>query len=578
MAEQVNPAVVAAERAWAMLKGAIDANQSFIFEAGAGAGKTYSLIEAVNYLIDHRGRDYARAGQKIACITYTNVAKDEIISRTDQNPTVAAETIHGFFWPIIRPFQTELREILPTLGRWEERIAEQGELGTKPIIYDLGYPRISDTEVSLYHDDVPALAAQLFGKVKFQRLFTSRFPVLFIDEYQDTNRLVVDALSSNFLDTNTGPLIGFFGDHWQKIYGRDACGLIEHDRLVSIGKEANFRSTADIVAVLSEMRPELPQAPKDPESAGSIVVYHSNNWEGERRKGNHWKGDLPAETARAYLESAKDRLTAAGWDFAANTTKVLMLTHAVLADEQGYSDLVQAFDRRESLLDLEDATMSFLVQTLEPALIAYERNMFGEMFKILAGHAPRIRSHAQKTQWVEDLNALIDRRNNDTILDVLTLLRGTQRPKLPEAAERRISSMERLHDNPDSLDEDTTRKAQEFERIGQVPYRQVTSFAEFINELVPYKTQHSVKGAEYENVLVVLGRGWNQYNFSDMLEWWPDNYPDGKDGAYERARNLFYVACSRPKTHLALLFTQELSDGALETLATWFGDDRIEPL
>ena len=576
MAEQPNPAVVAAERAWAALKDAIDANQSFIFEAGAGAGKTYSLIEAVNHLIDKRAGDYARAGQKIACITYTNVAKDEIISRTYQNPTVAAETIHGFFWPLIRPFQTELREILPTLGKWEERIAEQGELGTKPITYDLGYPRISDAEVSLHHDDIPALAAQLFGKVKFQRLFTSRYPVLLIDEYQDTNRLVVEALSSNFLDTNTGPLIGFFGDHWQKIYGKDACGLIEHDALVRIGKEANFRSTADIVAALSEMRPELPQEPKEPGSAGSITVYHSNNWAGERRKGSHWKGDLLSETAREYLENAKEQLTAAGWNFAADTTKVLMLTHAVLADEQGYQDLVKAFDRRESLLDLEDETMKFLVETLEPALIAYERNMFGEMFDILSGHAPRIRSHAQKSQWIKDLNALHVGRNNGTILDVLTLLRGTQRPRLPEAIEKRLSLLERWKANPDDLEEDEIKKAKEFDQVGQVPYQQVVAFAAFYNELVPYKTQHSVKGAEYENVLVVLGRGWNQYNFNDMLEWWPDKYPDAKEGAYERARNLFYVACSRPKKHLALLFTQELSNQALEMLGSWFGDDSIE--
>ena len=26
-------------------------------------------------------------------------------------------------------------------------------------------------------------------------------------------------------------------------------------------------------------------------------------------------------------------------------------------------------------------------------------------------------------------------------------------------------------------------------------------------------TQHGVKGAEFENVLVIIGRGWNQYNF-----------------------------------------------------------------
>lgn len=30
--------------------------------------------------------------------------------------------------------------------------------------------------------------------------------------------------------------------------------------------------------------------------------------------------------------------------------------------------------------------------------------------------------------------------------------------------------------------------------------------------------KHGVKDAEFENVLVVVGRGWNKYNFGKMLE------------------------------------------------------------
>lgn len=44
-------------------------------------------------------------------------------------------------------------------------------------------------------------------------------------------------------------------------------------------------------------------------------------------------------------------------------------------------------------------------------------------------------------------------------------------------------------------------------RGGEI-HRKQTSFA----------TQHSVKGAEFENVLVVLGGGWNHYNWPLLLE------------------------------------------------------------
>lgn len=78
---------------------------------------------------------------------------------------------------------------------------------------------------------------------------------------------------------------------------------------------------------------------------------------------------------------------------------------------------------------------------------------------------------------------------------------------------------------------------------------------------------------------MVIGRGWNQYNFGEMLELaGAQAVPAAKQAAFERNRNLFYVACSRPKRRLALLFTQQLSATAMSTLEQWFGADVIEPL
>jgi DNA helicase-2/ATP-dependent DNA helicase PcrA len=95
----------------------------------------------------------------------------------------------------------------------------------------------------------------------------------------------------------------------------------------------------------------------------------------------------------------------------------------------------------------------------------------------------------------------------------------------------------------------------------------------------PFETKHGVKGAQFENVLVVIGRGWNRYNFNEMLELAAATpIPDKRREAFERNRNLFYVACSRPKTRLALLFTQQLSTDALGTLAAWFGVETVAPL
>ncbi|MBF0344187.1 MAG: hypothetical protein HQL06_08145 [Nitrospirae bacterium] len=97
---------------------------------------------------------------------------------------------------------------------------------------------------------------------------------------------------------------------------------------------------------------------------------------------------------------------------------------------------------------------------------------------------------------------------------------------------------------------------------------------QFIDENTPFSTKHGVKGAEFENVLVVFGRGWSQYNFNQFLEWAGQSSSD-KQSTDERNRNLFYVVCSRPKKRLALLFTQELSNQAINTLKMWFGPETI---
>ena len=60
-----------------------------------------------------------------------------------------------------------------------------------------------------------------------------------------------------------------------------------------------------------------------------------------------------------------------------------------------------------------------------------------------------------------------------------------------------------------------------------------------------------------------------------MLEWFQLGPPADKRGKFESNRNLFYVACSRPKVRLALLFTQLLSPAALAQITAWFGAEHV---
>jgi DNA helicase-2/ATP-dependent DNA helicase PcrA len=570
----LNPAEQASEEALAKIRECLAKGKSFLLEAGAGAGKTYSLIETLKHLITEKGNELVSNHQQIACITYTNVAADEITSRTDSHPAIYSSTIHHFCWSLVQDFQPFLRSNLQEVhNTWPDKIEEAGGIDYQEVKYDLGYRKIDDKEITLHHDDVLAFMVMLLNEPKFQSLFAKRYPVLFIDEYQDTETAVADTLKTCFLDTGTGPMIGFFGDHWQKIYG-SGCGKIEHPNLEVIGKEANFRSVPVIVNSLNNMRPALPQQVRDPDATGAISIYHTNSWQGTRQTGGHWGGDLPSEDAHDYLENLKAQLQGDGWEFSPDKTKILMLTHNVLAAEQGYRSLSGVFRYNDSFIKKEDRHIAFMVDVLEPVCIAYANRRYGEMFSFLGRRTPLMSSHQHKEEWTRDMDTLLNLRETRTIGEVIDHLLRTRRPRLPEGVENKERRLhEWLEQDPEEREE--SRSLSELNNLKAIAYSEVISLTNFLNDSTPFNTKHGVKGAEFENVLVVCGRGWNQYNFNQFLEWADGTIPANKEASYERNRNLFYVACSRPKKRLCLLFTQELSDAAIQTLSNWFGQDSI---
>ncbi|MCA8835808.1 MAG: ATP-dependent helicase [Proteobacteria bacterium] len=569
----LNPAEKASEDALVKIRNCLAENKSFLLEAGAGAGKTYSLIQTLKHLIKERGNELVNKHQKIACITYTNVAAAEIASRTDSHPAIHSSTIHHFCWSLIQYFQPFLREQLSEIHeKWSELIEEADGIENQKVEYDLGYRTIDDKTITLHHDDVLSLMVKILAEPKFQNLFISRYPILFIDEYQDTNTGFADALKTCFLDNNPGLLIGFFGDHWQKIYGT-GCGKIEHPNLEKIGKKANFRSVPIIVNALNKMRPELAQDVRDPTNTqGAISVFHTNSWQGTRLTRNPWQEDLPPENAHNYLDDLRIRLANEGWNFAPDKTKILMLTHNVLAQEQGYKNIFNVFRYNDSFTKKENNHIAFMVDIVEPVCEAYKAKHFGEMFALLGQRTPLMHSHQDKEKWANDMDALLGLRESGTIGEVINHLHDTKRPRLPENVEDKERRLQEWLADDASEDD---RSLSELNRLKAVAYSEIIALTKFLDDSTPFSTKHGVKGAEFENVLVVFGRGWNQYNFNQYLEWAGGTPPPDKTDTFERNRNLFYVACSRPKERLCLLFTQRLNNDAIGTLENWFGEGKV---
>lgn len=568
--ETPSPAIEAAQNAQKRVNECIDQHQCFRLEAGAGAGKTYSLVQALKRLISERGSDYLRRGQKVACITYTNVAKREISQEIDEHPAVLVDTIHAFCWGCMSQFQSALRTEVGKLERHTEKIVEAGGVGNRRIEYDLGYFGIHDDRITLHHDDIPELMARFLAMPKFQKVFTWSYPVVFIDEYQDTNDGFMVALARHFLGPKKGPLIGLFGDHWQTIY-RDDFDLAALPNVEGVDKGSNFRSVPAVVDMLNRLRPTLPQVVDDETAQGEARAFHANSYTGERTDTAHSKLDTPPDVTRAYIAALRKQLQDEGWDFSSGVTKVLMLTHAALAAEQGYPSIAAIFkSHQDAISKLDDATLEFLGRVVEPTCAAYKAKKYGQMFDVL-GQGGTLKKHSEKQAWANDMKSLDALRENGTVGDVLDLLKKTRRPRLPDNVTRREDDMAAF--NPDA-GETEKPSVNRHRRLREVKYQEIVSLVRFVDGFTPFATQHSVKGAEFENVLVVFGGGWNHYNWPRMLEYMAAGAKPtaAHQKGFNRARNLFYVSVSRPKRRLAVLFTQTMSDKSLGVLNMLFAN------
>lgn len=234
----------------------IEENKSFVLEAGAGSGKTYTLIQTINHVLETKANSLKLNNQRIVCITYTNVAKNEIIERLENNPLVIVSTIHEFLWDCIKRFNKQLIIELDLLNE-VMLIAKPNKYETglkdriKEVTYDdSGYRDFE--QGSLHHDDVITLSLQMFKSyTTLTHILGQKYPYLFIDEYQDTAIETIDAIVNHLLERNkTKLIVGFYGDSYQKIYDKGVGSLqsyIDNNKLELVTKGDNYRSSESVV-------------------------------------------------------------------------------------------------------------------------------------------------------------------------------------------------------------------------------------------------------------------------------------------------------------------------------------------
>jgi DNA helicase-2/ATP-dependent DNA helicase PcrA len=101
------------------IKDCISNNKNFVLQGGAGSGKTEFLKRTLEYL------STTYPSKKIACITHTNLAVDEIKSRVGQGYTIS--TIHSFLNDTIKDYKKNLHSCIYDLFKLDS--IERGSLG-----------------------------------------------------------------------------------------------------------------------------------------------------------------------------------------------------------------------------------------------------------------------------------------------------------------------------------------------------------------------------------------------------------------------------------------------------------------
>ena len=537
--------------------------KNFRVEAGAGSGKTYSLMKVIDWLQDNKINEFNKTGSKVACLTFTNAAVDVINSRLKENSFIIPSTIHSFAWSVMKQFQNSIIDFMDKADLLPKDCKREA---IKKVNYTLGSKYLDADTFTLYlgHADIIKLFSIFLDNKKFRDILTIKYPIILIDEYQDSNKEIIEKFILYFINPNLGIQFGFFGDSWQTIYQtNNACGLIENQNLLVINKEINFRSTQKIVDILNIIRPSLPQQSAVEENNGRIVAISTNEFTGIRRTDRNFKDDLPQVILEEYVENIKAKIKENQLEN--EKLKVLMLTHRILAEQQGYTELLQMLG--DGKKDGDDELLCYIRDFVEPLRKAIiEKNVIKICEVLKTNKLYAIEKKSDKKQWTEIVN-LIQSIETKSIIDVLSLLEKRLPIHFPESI---MSIYNQMIERSEEKYQNTT-----YSQLSNVRYSEFVKASDFISIDSNYSTDHGVKGKEYDSVLFVIGAGWNLYQFDKYMPMLESDIPDSNRKAHERNRNLFYVCCSRAKKNLYLFITIPLSSSFRNYLINLVGSENL---
>lgn len=590
--------------------------RSFALIAGAGSGKTSSLVDALSLIRETDGKILRRNGQRVACITYTKRAVEVIQERLGFDELYFVATLHSFLWGQMAGFQEDIRRVLTEdrvpalLAKAEEKAAEKGQTkeGLKQrdkadrLAEDLralaGVAKFTyeDSEFSNYrkgelgHTDIIEIASHLLrANAIFRRITALRFPYIFVDEAQDTFKSIVEGL--NLVCAGEGlPIVGYFGDPWQQIYDDRAGDFGPPEGGTVITKTENFRSSTTVIAFLNAFRDDVEQYPAgdNKDRPGSVLVRLIRAEKPEEPRNNYSQDQV-----NRALEQMESALREWGWDDREDVMR-LLLARQMIARRLGFGPLNDLFNNDKMASgrakDAYDDGSHFLLapflSTICPLLRARESGESHRVIEVLRRESPAfavdgenakrsLRYMLQASQTAID--ELHRRWSEDTVGGILRHCASTRLIRVSEKLREHLAREPRQ----DAYDE--ALHAQEkadwlADAFFVMTPETLLPYAKFIQDNSAFSTQHGVKGEQYKRVLVLyddVEAKWSIYNFNKMLT--PRTCGAPTEGQLEKSRKLAYVSFSRAEDELGIILFTPSPEKAKQELMERFGlgEDQI---
>lgn len=584
-------------------------NIFFVF-AGAGSGKTRSLINTLNFLDKEQGEKLLMKGKQIAVITYTNAACDEISRRLQYKSIFSVSTIHSFLWELIKNYQVDIKtwimesvqkeieelkqkQTKTSRGKAGEKRAETIKKKTERLakirsIQKFSYNPNGDNVGydSLSHSEVIKMSTEFIAtEPTMQDILTSKYPILLIDESQDTKKELIDALLIVCEKYGEKFIVGMFGDTMQKIYndGKDNLAKCIPDNWVKPVKIMNHRSAKRIVTLANSIRSSVDdqkqQARSDAEE-GTVRLFITS-------KSNN-KEYVEKRVAEMMVQDTGD----IGWNDEEDY-KSLILEHHMAASRFGFSELYMPLSNSKkfdtSLREGSIPELSILSKLVFPLLVAYQSGNDFEVAKIIRKNSPLLNkevfitglnNQVELLRKAEEAVELLMKLWNDgkvpTCLEVLKSIRDTGLFKVGNRVDEVLTD----------YSQDENEKITALRTALSAPFYELERYALYVSDNTRFATHQGVKGLEFPRVMVILddaqARGFlfsyeKLFGVKAQSDTDEKNAHDGKDTSITRTARLFYVACTRAKKSLAIVAYTENEEMVRDTALAngWFLENEI---